>query len=749
MSLDRGTRARLAAVGCVAIGNVLEIYTVVVVAYLATWWANTYFPNLSAPLRTTLAVTIFIATYLARPLGAIVLGATTDRLGRRAGLVVTFAALGATSLVLALLPGYRSLGIVAPLVIALMRVLQAMTVDAEEAAAAAYLLEIAPADREGFCVAWVGAGHLLAIPLALLAGKSFAPSNLGDPQWRIPLLIGAAALAAALAVRVLLIESPSWTERSNRPRPWTIVSAVCSDWRTLGVAVLAAALLPVLTRMIDSFVPQMVRLALGDVVTVANAALFSAAVWAVFFGWLSDKIGRRRLLRVGLVVSLLTIVPAILWLHAAPSLAKLWGVQLWLALILGAYGGVLFTTLAAMMPVEVRVTALALALGLAAIIFGSLNGIVFTAVIRPGQTGLAPAGALVLLSGWLIIVVGLCLLAIGKIDDRLLAQTPPTIAPDSPAIGRNIPAAVDDPNWREKLMAALSDTGVGQAAPGSYWLRRIGLIALAIVLLAVGAIVARYVIPGVFRRDPQGEFFASIIWLIFSVLALSRPTVSLIRRSWQAGARRAEEELQRAGSRRPIFYLRSFDLDSKIGRTSIVELLTGRAFATAEQSLAKRMRRSGPVIAIGRPDEKLPALGAARFYVSHDRWKDKVADVAKASQLVVWATGTTEGLRWEISHLLDSLPPEKLIIWAHPHLLRLLPPQREVEWQKFLAALGSVFPHPLPSHLGITRFFHFDKDYRPIPEVSLRAVLKAKRRSQRSAMAPATGRPPEQGVATA
>src|SRR6266540_1972282 len=264
MSLDRGTRARLAAVGCVAIGNVLEIYTVVVVAYLATWWANTYFPNLSAPLRTTLAVTIFIATYLARPLGAIVLGATTDRLGRRAGLVVTFAALGATSLVLALLPGYRSLGIVAPLVIALMRVLQAMTVDAEEAAAAAYLLEIAPADREGFCVAWVGAGHLLAIPLALLAGKSFAPSNLGDPQWRIP----------------LLIESPSWTERSNRPRPWTIVSAVCSDWRTLGVAVLAAALLPVLTRMIDSFVPQMVRLALGDVVTVANAALFSAAVWA-------------------------------------------------------------------------------------------------------------------------------------------------------------------------------------------------------------------------------------------------------------------------------------------------------------------------------------------------------------------------------------------------------------------------------------------------------------------------------------
>jgi hypothetical protein len=112
--------------------------------------------------------------------------------------------------------------------------------------------------------------------------------------------------------------------------------------------------------------------------------------------------------------------------------------------------------------------------------------------------------------------------------------------------------------------------------------------------------------------------------------------------------------------------------------------------------------------------------------VSQELWKNKVADVARASQLVIWATGTTEGLRWEITHLLESLPPEKLILWAHPHLLRLLPPHREIEWQSFLAALGSVFPQPLPPYLGISIFFHFDEQFRPTGEPSLRSVLSAK-----------------------
>ena len=127
-------------------------------------------------------------------------------------------------------------------------------------------------------------------------------------------------------------------------------------------------------------------------------------------------------------------------------------------------------------------------------------------------------------------------------------------------------------------------------------------------------------------------------------------------------------------------------------------------------------RKIGPVIAIGRPGERLPSLGAARFYVSHDRWQETVAAILRVAQLVVWTTGTTDGLRWEISHIIEKVAPEKLVLWAHPQLQEfpdwLL---AEEEWTRFLAAFGALFPRPLPERLENIAFICFDKDFSPVP----------------------------------
>ena len=88
--------------------------------------------------------------------------------------------------------------------------------------------------------------------------------------------------------------------------------------------------------------------------------------------------------------------------------------------------------------------------------------------------------------------------------------------------------------------------------------------------------------------------------------------------------------------------------------------------------------------------------------------------MAAVSQLVVWASGTTLGLQWEITHLLRSLPPEKLILWAHPHLLDLDANEREAEWSRFVDGFGALFPRPLPRRLGETRFFSFRPDFEPL-----------------------------------
>ena len=180
-----------------------------------------------------------------------------------------------------------------------------------------------------------------------------------------------------------------------------------------------------------------------------------------------------------------------------------------------------------------------------------------------------------------------------------------------------------------------------------------------------------------------------------------------------------EERGGRAGAGRfpaADLYLRPFGLDEETGRPSGGELLLGMTpTASAEQVLAKTLsRRKGPVIAIGLPGEKLPGLGAARFYASNDIWHQKVADAANVSQLVIWTTGTTEGLRWEISHLLKSIPPDRLIVWCHPNLLRLDGAEREQEWSEFRATVGKVFPKPMPERLGKTRFIWFRDDWEPV-----------------------------------
>ena len=182
-------------------------------------------------------------------------------------------------------------------------------------------------------------------------------------------------------------------------------------------------------------------------------------------------------------------------------------------------------------------------------------------------------------------------------------------------------------------------------------------------------------------------------------------------------AHTAEEELKRNDARRPIFYLRSFSLE--VWDKPTLRMLL-QDDTTAEQKLVNALKKYGPVIAIGRPGELLPSLGAARFYVTDDQWQQKVADVANVSELVVWTTGTSEGLRWELSHLLEWVPTARLILFAHPHLLGgLTAREREQEWHTFRTTLGAMLPASLPDHLGRIRFIYFDEAGMAIPVAPL------------------------------
>ena len=306
-----------------------------------------------------------------------------------------------------------------------------------------------------------------------------------------------------------------------------------------------------------------------------------------------------------------------------------------------------------------------------------------------------------------------------------------------------------DDAWRPRLLQSLRDCG-SPPRKRSAILRGIAYFVVAIIFAIVSLAMSAMLADRHARFTPAERSTLGILWFLFAVFVFARLRNWLLRGFWQARARTADQELQRAGSRRPVLYLRSFQLDSRIGRPSLIERFLGSIpLATDEQNVARALRKAGPMIAIGRPGESLPALGAARFYVSHAQWQEKVVEVVEVAQYVLWATGATEGLRWEISHLIASLDPEKLIVWAHPHLLRIGGPEREAEWRKFLEMMGPLFPKPLPAILGRARFFYFTKDWAPravAPPLSLRGILNPNGAAARAVLAVKQGRRDESRV---
>lgn len=166
----------------------------------------------------------------------------------------------------------------------------------------------------------------------------------------------------------------------------------------------------------------------------------------------------------------------------------------------------------------------------------------------------------------------------------------------------------------------------------------------------------------------------------------------------------------------PVLFLRSFNFDSISSSVPTWQdrLPLNVAMPTAELNLVQMLWRHAPVLAIGRPGESTPPVGAVRFYARQDVWKQTVQSIVPLCQLVIWTTGHTEGLRWEIKHLLESVPPQKLFLWLHVNIGNWTAAQRDSEWAKFREAYRDVFPKELPAEAATMRFIAFEKDCTPI-----------------------------------
>lgn len=361
-----------------------------VFGYYAAAIGRAFFPSGNPFVSLSLSLMTFGAGFLMRPFGAIVLGAYTDRNGRRAGLLLTLSLMSIGMISIAFVPGYAAIGILAPLLVLGGRLLQGFSAGMELGGVSVYLSEIATPGHKGFYVSWQSASQQVAVMFAALLGLTLnswlSPRKMAAWGWRIPLLIGCLIIPLLFRLRSSLEETDEFSARKLRPSTSEIFHSLLSNARLVMIGTMLFTMTTVSFYMITAYTPtfgtSVLHLASVDSFIVTFCVGASNLLWLPVMGSLSDRIGRMPLLATCTLLMLATAYPAMLWLAHGPTFAKLLEVELWLSFVYGSYNGALIVFMTEIIPIEVRTLVFSLAYGLATSLFGGFTPAIGTYLIH-------------------------------------------------------------------------------------------------------------------------------------------------------------------------------------------------------------------------------------------------------------------------------------------------------------------------------------------------------------------------------
>ena len=391
--------SKLGAVLRVTSGNFLEQFDFFLFGFYATSIAHAFFPTSSDFASLMLTFAVFGAGFLMRPLGAIVLGAYIDEVGRRKGLIVTLSIMASGTVLIAFVPGYASIGLLAPALVLLGRLLQGFSAGAELGGVSVYLSEMATPGHKGFYTAWQSASQQVAIVLAAALGfalnELLSPEELGAWGWRIPFFVGCMIIPCIFLLRRSLQETEAFRARAHHPTTREVAASMRQNWRIVLAGMLLVAMTTATFYLITVYTPTFGRtvlhLSAKDSLVVTLLVAVSNFIWLPVGGAISDRIGRKPLLIAMTVLAILTAYPAMSWLAAAPSFGRMLDVLLWFSFLFGMYNGAMVVALTEVMPVQVRVVGFSLAYSLATALFGGFTPAVSTWLIQATADKAAPA----------------------------------------------------------------------------------------------------------------------------------------------------------------------------------------------------------------------------------------------------------------------------------------------------------------------------------------------------------------------
>lgn len=384
------------------VGNALEWFDIAVFGFFASYIAHAFFPTEDPSVSMLLTFGSFGVSFLIRPLGAIVLGAYADRVGRKKALLMSIMLMMVGGLIITVMPSYQSIGLLAPLMILLARLIQGFSAGGEFGSSTAFLVEHFP-ERRAFIASWQfatqGASTLMASAFGLGLTSWLTETQIQDWGWRIPFAFGLIIGPVGLYIRRHVHEPASFVAQEKSHAP---LKDLMSRQKTL--LLLAMGLMVISTGVnymlnyVPTYATKTLHLPGSAAFTATLVAGIILTVVTPLMGLWAEKVGRVPLMWGSLILLALTIYPAFRMVVNNTTPTTLILLVGWMALLKSVYFSTVPSMMADLFPITTRASGMAISYNVAVTVFGGFAPLICTLLISATGSSLAPSYYLILLA---------------------------------------------------------------------------------------------------------------------------------------------------------------------------------------------------------------------------------------------------------------------------------------------------------------------------------------------------------------
>jgi MHS family proline/betaine transporter-like MFS transporter len=432
------------AVKATMLGNAMEWFDFGVYAYLATTIGKVFFPEASGSAQLLSTFAIFAAAFIVRPLGGLFFGPLGDRIGRKKVLATTIILMAGSTFAIGLIPSYESIGIAAPILLVLLRLLQGFSTGGEYGGASTFVAEYAPDKRRGFFASFLEfgtlAGYVAAAGIVTIIQTVVSAEDLLQWGWRIPFLIAGPLGLIGLYLRLRLEETPAFQmmeqaeERSlaDESTGKKLRETLVDNWRPLVLCIVLVATYNIAHYGLLNYMPTYLTNTLGydesHGLVLMIIVMIVMMMGISYVGKFSDRVGRKPLLLSGFIGFFVLSLPAYLLIGVGNYVTVFLGLAILGGLLL-LFVGVFPSVLPALFPTGIRYGGLAIGYNLAVSIFGGTTPLVLTALeSATGSNLVAPMYMMIA-----AVIGGIAVLLIPETARKPLDGSPPAVATDEEA----------------------------------------------------------------------------------------------------------------------------------------------------------------------------------------------------------------------------------------------------------------------------------------------------------------------------